>query len=141
MNRLGLVKNASLQIKDAGNHIIDTSGAIFVVISQKDEMTGLTRKTHQMAYISPHAEDIGLSCEAMESLKLVANLDDIRKASVHLVSNSLSPVVKEEAPGVSGSSLHISQRFESTPADEGASAQPWQCTQYTGSECSASWLP
>ena len=99
MNRLGLVKNASLQIKDAGNHIIDTSGAIFVVISQKDEMTGLTRKTHQMAYISPHAEDIVLSREAMESLKLVENLDDIRKASVHLVSNSLSPVVKEEAPG------------------------------------------
>ena len=48
----------------------------------------------------------------------MANLDDRRKASVHLVSNSSSPVVKEEAPGVSGSSLHISRRFESTPADE-----------------------
>ena len=28
----GLVKSASLQIKDAGNHIMDTSGAVFVVI-------------------------------------------------------------------------------------------------------------
>ena len=127
MNGLGLVKNAYLQIKDAGNHIMDTSGAIFVVISQKDEVTGLTKKTHQMAYISPHAEDIVLSREAMESLKLVANLDDRRKASVNLVSNSLihpyyskssSPVVTEEAPGVSGSSLHVSRWFESTPADE-----------------------
>ena len=93
---------------------MDTSGAVFVVISQKDKMTGLIRKTHQMAYISPHAEDIVLSREAMESLKLVANLDDRKKASVHLVSNSLrhpyyskssSPVVTE-APG--------GQWFEST---------------------------
>ena len=54
----------------------------------------------------------------MESLKLVANLDDRGKASVNLVSNSSSPVVKEEDPRVSGSSLHISRRFESTPAVE-----------------------
>ena len=84
---------------------MDMSEAVFVVISQKDEVTGLIRKTHKMAYISPHAEDEDedvLSREAMESLKLVANLDDRRKASVHLVRNSLSPVVKEEAPGVGG---------------------------------------
>ena len=54
----------------------------------------------------------------MESLKLVANLDDRGKASVNLVSNSLNPVVKEEVPRVSGSSLHVSRRFKSTPADE-----------------------
>ena len=112
------MKSASLLIKDAGGHIMDTSGAVFVVISQKDEVNGLIRKTHQMAYVSPHAEDLVLSREAMESLKLVANLDDRGKASVNLVSNSSSPVVKEEAPGVSGSSLHVSRRFESTPADE-----------------------
>ena len=112
------MNSASLLIKDAGGHIMDTSGAVFVVISQKDEVTGLIKKTHQMAYVSSHAEHMVLSREAMESMKLVANLDDRRKASVHLVSNSLSLVVKEEAPGVSGSSLHASRQFESTPADE-----------------------
>ena len=55
---------------------MDTSGAIFVVISQRDEVTGLVRKTHQMAYISSNVEDVVLSCEAKETLKLVANLDD-----------------------------------------------------------------
>ena len=55
---------------------MDTSGAIFVVISQRDEVTGLVRKTHQMAYISSNVEDVVLSREAKESLKLVANLDD-----------------------------------------------------------------
>ena len=55
---------------------MDTSGAIFVVIPQRDKVTGLVRKTHQMAYISSNVEDVVLSREAKESLKLVANLDD-----------------------------------------------------------------
>ena len=81
-------------------------------------MNGFIRKTHQMAYVSPQAEDFVLSREAMESLKLVTNLDDRGEASVNLVSNSLSPVVKEEAPRVSGSGLNVSRRFDSTPAVE-----------------------
>ena len=81
-------------------------------------MNGFIRKTHQMAYVSPQAEDFVLSREAMESLKLVTNLDDRGEASVNLVSNSSSPVVKEETPRVSGEVLHVSRRFDSTPAVE-----------------------
>ena len=40
------------------------------------------------------------------------------KALVNLVSNSSSPVIKEEVQRVSGASLHVSWRFESTPAVE-----------------------
>ena len=32
----GLVKRATLQIKDAGDHLMDTTGAVFVVISHRD---------------------------------------------------------------------------------------------------------
>ena len=79
-----------------------------------------------MAYVSPQAEDLVLSREAMESLELVSNLDDRKEASARLFnttpadggSNSSVPVVNEEAPRHSGSSLHISRRFESTPAVE-----------------------
>ena len=117
MGGANLVKNASLRIKDAGGHIMETSGAVFVVISQKDAVSGLIRRTHQMAYVSAQAEDVVLSREAMESLKLVANLDDRMKASVNLVSNSSSPEMNEEDLGASGSSLHESRRFESTPAE------------------------
>ena len=95
-----------------------TQGAVFLVISRKDRVTGLIKKTHQMAYVSPQAEDLVLSREAMESLELVSNLDDRQEASVNLVSNSSSPVVKEEAPRVSGSVFHVSRRFDSTPAVE-----------------------
>ena len=118
----GSVKKASLQITDAGDHLMDTTGAIFVVISQRDEVTGLVTKTHQMAYISSNVEDVFLSCEAMESLKMVANLDDRKKAAVNLVSSSVrhpyyskssSPVVTE-APGDGGSSLCSSRQFNST---------------------------
>ena len=133
MGGANLVKSASLLIKDAGGHLMETAGAMFVVISHKDEVNGLIRKTHQMAYVSPQAEDLVLSREAMESLKLVANLDDRVKASVNLVSNSLSPVVKEEDPRVSGLSLHISRRFESTPAVERhRSAGPVRATPASG---------
>ena len=66
----GLVKKVSLQIKDAGEYLIDTTGAIFVVISQMNKVTGLVTKTHQMAYISSNVEDMVLSREAMESLKM-----------------------------------------------------------------------
>jgi hypothetical protein len=122
----GLVKRASLQIKDAGNHLMETTGAVFVVISQKDKVTGLVTKTQQMAYISSNVEDVVLSHEALESLKIVANLDDRKKAEVNLVnstvkhpyySKSLSPVVTE-VPGVGGSSLRSSRQFESTPVSE-----------------------
>ena len=79
----GLVKRASLKIKDAGNHLMDTTGAVFVVISQKDEVTGLVTKAHQMAYISSSVEDVVLGREAMESLKMVRNLDERKKAVVN----------------------------------------------------------
>ena len=79
-----------------------------------------------MAYISANVADVVLSREAMESLKIVANLDDRKKASVNLVSSTVlhpyysmssSPVVTD-APGVSGSSLRSSRQFESTSASE-----------------------
>ena len=79
----GLVIKASFQIKDGGDHIMETTGAIFVVISQRDKVTGLVKKTHQMAFISSNVEDVVLSHEAMESLKMVANLDDRKKALVN----------------------------------------------------------
>ena len=71
----GLVQRATLQIKDAGGHIMDTTGCVFVVISKRNEKTGLVTKTHQQAYISVNVEDIVLSREAMESLRFVADLD------------------------------------------------------------------
>ena len=79
-----------------------------------------------MAYISSNVEDVVLSRAAMESLKMVANLDDRKQAGVNLVSStvkhpyyskSLSPVVTE-ALGVGGSSLLSSRQFESTPVSE-----------------------
>ena len=58
------------------NFATETSaGAVFVGISHKDVVNGLIRKTHQMAYVSPKVEDLVCSRQAMESLKLVANLD------------------------------------------------------------------
>ena len=120
------MKRATLQIKDAGNHLMDTTGAVFVVISHRDELTGLVTKTHQMAYISSSVEDVVLSREAMESLKIVANLDDRKKSVVNLVSSSVrhpfyskssSPVVTEPR-GLSGSSLRSSRQFKSTSASE-----------------------
>ena len=118
MGGTSLAKSASLLIKDAGGHLMKTEGTVFLVICHKDRVNGLIRNTHQMAYVSPQAEDLVFSREAMESLKLVPNLDDRGEASVNLVNNSLSPVVKEEAPRVSGSGLHVSRRFNSTPAVE-----------------------
>ena len=49
MGGANLVKSASLRIKDAGGHIMETSGAVFLVISQKDAASGLVRRTHQMS--------------------------------------------------------------------------------------------
>ena len=63
MGGANLVTTASLLIKDAGGHLMNTEGAVFIVISHKDNVTGLMRKTHQMAYISPQAEDVVLSRE------------------------------------------------------------------------------
>ena len=53
MGGASLVKNASLLIKDAGGHLMETEGAVFLVISHKDRVNGLVKKTHQMAYVSP----------------------------------------------------------------------------------------
>ena len=89
-------------------------------------MTGVVTKKHQMGFISSNVGHLVLNSEAMESLKLVANLDNRKKASVNLVSSSvrhpyyskiLSPLVTE-APGVGGSSLRSSRQFESTLVSE-----------------------
>ena len=97
----GLVQGATLQIKDAGGYIMDTTGCIFVVISKRNEKTGVVTKSHQQAYILVNVEDIVISRESMESLRFVSDLDDRKKASVRLVSStvlhpyyskSLSPV-------------------------------------------------
>ena len=102
-----------------------TTGAVFVVISHRDELTGLVTKTHQMAYISSSVEDVVQGREAMESLKIVANLDNRKKAVVNLVSSSvvtpyysksLSPVVTE--PRGVPSSLCSSRQLESMPASK-----------------------
>ena len=45
-----LVTPASLLIKDAGGHLMKTEGALFKVITQKNNVTGLKSKTHQMDY-------------------------------------------------------------------------------------------
>ena len=52
---LSLVAAASLQIKDAGDHLLPVDGAIFIVITRWDRRTGLERRTYQMAYVSPRA--------------------------------------------------------------------------------------
>ena len=46
MGGANLVTTASLLIKDAGGHLMNTEGAVFIVISCKDNVTGLMRKTH-----------------------------------------------------------------------------------------------
>ena len=43
MGGASLVKNASLLIKDAGGHLMKTQGAVFLVISRKDRVTGLIK--------------------------------------------------------------------------------------------------
>ena len=90
MGGSGLIAAASLQIKDAGNHILPTEGAICIVITRKDSGTGLERRTHQMAYMSSKAENLVLSCEAIECLGLVSGLCDSKAASVRHIS--LAPV-------------------------------------------------
>jgi hypothetical protein len=71
-----LIQRASLQIKDAGNHLLATSGCIFVVISKKNEVSGVVTRNHQQAYVSEKVEDLVISREAMESLRFVSDLDD-----------------------------------------------------------------
>ena len=68
MGGSGLVVAASLQIKDAGGHILPVQGALFVVITRLDKKTGLSKRTHQMAYVCQKTDDIVLSREAMTSL-------------------------------------------------------------------------
>ena len=57
MNGAGLVAAASLQIKDAGGHILPVDGAIFIVITRKDKKTGLSKRTHKIAYVCQKTED------------------------------------------------------------------------------------
>ena len=117
----GMVQQASLQIKGATGHILKTSGCLFVVITRKDEQTGVFQKTHQQAYISADVDSVVLSREAMESLKLVSDLDDRKKANVSLISNTLvqpyyaSPVKSSSLGGVpaAGASLRAA-RIESS---------------------------
>ena len=85
---------------------METEGAVFIVVTRNDNSTGLKRRTFHMAYVSPRAEYIVLSREAMETLGLVSNLDDRREASVRHIS--MTPA---DGGGTS-----------STPADGGASA-------------------
>ena len=68
---------------------MNMTGCIFVVISKRNEKTGLVTKTHQQAYISVNVEDIVISRKAMESLRFVSDLHDRKKASVSLVSSTV----------------------------------------------------
>ena len=90
MGGSGLVAAASLQIKDAGGHILPVDGAIFVVITRQDKKTGLSKRTHQMAYVCQKTDDIVLSREAMTSLGMVNDIDDSAApaASVRQISSS-----------------------------------------------------
>ena len=54
------MQQASLQIKGATGHVMKTSGCLFIVISKKDEKTGVFQKTHQQAYISADIDDVVL---------------------------------------------------------------------------------
>ena len=45
MGGANLVTPASLQVKDAGNHLMETEGAMFIVVTRKDNFTGLKRRT------------------------------------------------------------------------------------------------
>ena len=83
------MQQASLQIKGATGHVLKTSGCLFVVISKKDKQTGLFQKTYQQAYISADIDDVVLSREAMESLKIISDIDDRKRANVNLISNNL----------------------------------------------------
>ena len=89
MGGSSLVAAASLQIKDAGDHLLPGDGAVFLVITRRDRRTGLEKSTYQMAYMSPRAEDLVLSREAMECLGLVSDLDDSTAVSVCHISLSL----------------------------------------------------
>ena len=53
MGGANLITSATLQIKDAGNHLLETEGAVFIVVTRKDNFTGLKRRPFQMAYEKP----------------------------------------------------------------------------------------
>ena len=62
MGETRLITAASLQIKDAKNHLLETEGAVFNVITHKDQFTGLKKRIFQMVYVSPRAKDIVPEC-------------------------------------------------------------------------------
>ena len=77
MGGSGLVVAASLQIKVAGGNMLPVDRAIFVVITRQDKKKGLTRSTHQMAYVCQKTEKLVLLREAMTSLGMVnVDIDD-----------------------------------------------------------------
>ena len=84
-----LIQRENLQIKDAGNHLLATTGCVFIVISKKNEKTGVVTKTHQQAYISEKVDDLVISREAMESMRFVSDLDDRKPASVRLLNSTV----------------------------------------------------
>ena len=118
MGRANLITPASLQIKYAGNNLMETEGTVFIVVTRKDNLTGLKRRTFQMAYVSPRAEDIVFSREAMETLGLVSNHDDRREASVrHFSTTPADGGGTSSTPGDGGGTgSHISRQIKSTPA-------------------------
>ena len=67
--------------------MLPVDGAIFVVITRQDKRTGLTRSTHQMAYLCQKTEELVLSREAMTSLGMV-NVDINNAASVRQITTS-----------------------------------------------------
>ena len=85
-----LVQRASLQIKDAGDHLLECSGCIFVVISKKCGTSGVISRTFQQAYVSQKVDDVVLSRESMETLKMVSDLDDRKpRASVRVIKSTV----------------------------------------------------
>ena len=53
-----------------------------------------------MTYVSSVVEDVVLSREAMETLKIVENLDDRKKAVVNLVSSVVTPYYSKSSSPV-----------------------------------------
>jgi hypothetical protein len=107
-----------------------------VVVSRKNEVSCVITRTHQQAYVSERVEDLVISREAMESLKLVSDLDERQpRASVRVIKSTVMNLyygAPSSAVGASGeekrqdsslwereSRLEYSRaQFESTTARE-----------------------
>ena len=60
-----------------------------MVISKKNEVSGVVTRTHQQAYVSEKVEDLVISREAMESLRFVSDLDNRKRASVRVLNSTV----------------------------------------------------